>query len=111
MNYLYFVSFWACQIISSIIFKYGGIHPKHHWPALILGNTILIGASWFLIQLFRAVPQPIVIALCSGGTFLTVQLAMALFFRQPLSWVQILGSFVIIVGMVLVTFGGKEGIS
>ncbi|KKX48646.1 membrane protein [Sphingobacterium sp. IITKGP-BTPF85] len=49
-----------------------------------------------------------VIALCSGGTFLTVQLAMALVFKQPLTWMQILGSTIIVIGMVLVTFGAKE---
>lgn len=108
MNYFIFVSFWICQIISTVIFKYGGIHPKYHWAALIAGNLILIIASWFLIQLFKTFPQPIVIALCSGGTFLTVQLAMALIFKQPLTWLQILGSAIIVFGMVLVTFGGKD---
>lgn len=108
MKILFFVAFWLCQISSSIIFKYGGIQPKYQWAALIAGNIILLSASWFLVQLFKIVPQPIVIALCSGGTFLTVQLAMALWFKQPLSWMQILGSLIIIVGMVLVTFGDKS---
>ncbi|VTP98226.1 hypothetical protein [Sphingobacterium daejeonense] len=108
MKILFFVAFWVCQISSSIIFKYGGIQPKYQWAALIAGNIILLSASWFLVQLFRTVPQPIVIALCSGGTFLTVQLAMALRFKQPLSWMQILGSLIIIIGMVMVTFGDKS---
>lgn len=107
MKTIYFITFWACQIISSIIFKYGGINSRYHWIALIVGNVILLSASWVLIQLFKTVPQPIVIALCSGGTFLTVQLAMALFFKQPLSWIQILGSLVIVCGMAMVTFGEK----
>jgi len=108
MKILFFVAFWVCQISSSIIFKYGGIQPKYQWAALIAGNIILLSASWFLVQLFRTVPQPIVIALCSGGTFLTVQLAMALWFKHPLSWMQILGSLIIIIGMVMVTFGDKS---
>ncbi len=107
MKILFFVAFWLCQIISSIVFKYGGIQPKYQLAALVGGNIILISASWFLIQLFKTVPQPIVIALCSGGTFLTVQLAMAIWFKQPLNWIQILGSLIIIVGMVMVTFGDK----
>lgn len=107
MKIAYFVAFWLCQISSSIVFKYGGIQPKYQWAALIAGNIILIVASWFLIQLFKNVPQPIVIALCSGGTFLTVQLAMALWFKESLSWIQILGSLVIIFGMIMVTFGSK----
>lgn len=111
MNYLFFVCFWICQILSTIIFKYGGLHPKYHWTALVLGNIVLIVASWFLIQLFKTFPQPIVIALCSGGTFLTVQFAMALVFKQPLTWLQIAGSAVIVIGMLLVTFGGKEQLS
>jgi len=105
---IYFLAFWACQIISSIIFKYGGVNPKYYWLSLIAGNIILISASWVLIQLFKSVPQPIVIALCSGGTFLTVQLAMAFFFKQPLSWIQIIGSLVIVCGMAMVTFGQKQ---
>ncbi|MFZ4862994.1 hypothetical protein ACL9RF_12510 [Sphingobacterium sp. Mn56C] len=105
--YLYFLAFWACQIMASILFKLGGIHPKYHWHALIIGNIILLSASWFLIQLFKNVSQPIVIALCSGGTFVTVQLAMALYFKTGISWMQTLGIFVIVAGMVLVTFGGK----
>ena len=108
LNYLYFAAFWACQIVSSILFKLGGIHPKDKWAALIVGNIILLSASWFLIQLFKNVSQPIVIALCSGGTFLTVQLAMAFYFKSPLSWQQVVGMFVIIVGMVMITFGGKD---
>ncbi|WP_286856408.1 hypothetical protein [Sphingobacterium sp. UBA7625] len=108
LNYLYFAAFWACQIVSSILFKLGGIHPKYKWAALIVGNIILLSASWFLIQLFKNVSQPIVIALCSGGTFLTVQLAMAFYFKSPLSWLQVVGMFVIIVGMVMITFGGKD---
>ncbi|MFD1167395.1 hypothetical protein ACFQ2C_17485 [Sphingobacterium daejeonense] len=108
MKILFFVAFWVCQISSSITFKYGGIQPKYQWAALIAGNIILLSASWFLVQLFRTVPQPIVIALCSGGTFLTVQLAMALWFKQPLSWMQILGSLIIIIGMGMVTFGDKS---
>ena len=108
LNNLYFAAFWACQIVSSILFKLGGIHPKYKWAALIVGNIILLSASWFLIQLFKNVSQPIVIALCSGGTFLTVQLAMAFYFKSPLSWQQVVGMFVIIVGMVMITFGGKD---
>lgn len=107
LNYIYFVVFWLCQISSSILFKLGGQHPKYHWHTLIVGNIILLGASWFLVQLFKNVSQPIVIALCSGGTFISVQLAMALFFRIHLSWIQILGVFIIVAGMVLVTFGDK----
>lgn len=108
LNYLYFAAFWLCQIVSSILFKLGGIHPKYKWAALLIGNLILLSASWFLIQLFKNVSQPIVIALCSGGTFLTVQLAMAYYFKSPLSWMQVLGMFVIIAGMVMITFGGKD---
>lgn len=108
MKILYFITFWVCQILSSILFKYGGIYPKFQWITLIVGNIILLSASWFLVQLFKTTSQPIVIALCSGGTFLTVQLAMALVFKQPLSWIQIIGSLVIVTGMVMVTFGGKE---
>jgi len=108
LNYIYFAAFWTCQIISSILFKLGGIHPKYKWVTLIVGNIILLSASWFLVQLFKNVSQPIVIALCSGGTFLTVQLAMSLYFKSPLTWQQVLGMFVIISGMVLITFGGKE---
>lgn len=108
INYIYFTAFWICQISSSILFKIGGLKPKYHLHALIIGNIILLIASWFLIQLFKNVPQPIVIALCSGGTFISVQLAMALFFKIPLSWMQILGVFVIVAGMVLVTFGDKS---
>lgn len=108
LNYIYFVAFWLCQISSSILFKLGGQNPKYHWHTLIIGNLILLTASWFLVQLFKNVSQPIVIALCSGGTFISVQLAMALFFRIPLSWLQIVGVFVIVVGMVLVTFGDKN---
>ena len=108
MKYAFFVSFWICQILSSIVFKYGGLQPKYQWAAMLIGNIILIGASWFLVQLFKTFPQPIVIALCSGGTFLTVQFAMALVFKQSLSWMQILGSLIIVLGMALVTFGGKE---
>jgi drug/metabolite transporter (DMT)-like permease len=33
---------------------------------------------------------------------------MALYFKSSLSWQQVLGMFVIISGMVLITFGGKE---
>lgn len=105
MNALYFAAFWACQLLSSIIFKYGGIQPKYHWHALIVGNVILLSASWFLIQLFKHFPQPIVIALCSGGTFVSVQLGMALYFKQSLTWLQILGMFVIVVGIVMTTYG------
>lgn len=108
MKILFFVAFWFCQISSSILFKYGGIYPKQQMITLIGGNIILISASWFLVQLFKSVPQPIVIALCSGGTFLTVQLAMALWFKESLSWMQILGSLVIIIGMAMVTFGDKN---
>lgn len=107
-NYIFFVLFWFCQISSSILFKLGGQNPKYHWYTLIIGNIILLGASWFLVQLFKNVSQPIVIALCSGGTFISVQLAMALFFKIPLTWLQILGVFVIVAGMVLVTFGDKN---
>jgi len=108
INSIYFIAFWLCQISSSILFKLGGQHPKYHWHTLILGNLILFSASWFLVQLFKNVSQPIVIALCSGGTFISVQLAMALYFKISLSWLQILGVFIIVAGMVLVTFGDKS---
>ena len=108
INYVYFVAFWACQIISSILFKWGGINPKYQWPALIIGNIILLSASWFLVQLFKHVSQPIVIALCSGGTFIAVQVAMALYFKTSISWLQILGIVVIIIGMIMITFGDKN---
>ncbi|MDM1048002.1 MULTISPECIES: hypothetical protein [Sphingobacterium] len=108
---LYFVAFWLTQIVSSIIFKYGGINPKFQWPALIIGNIIILSASWFLVQLFKNFPQPIVIAVCSGGTFLTVQLAMALWFKESLNWIQVLGCLVIVFGMAMITFGGKQSVT
>lgn len=108
LNAFYFAAFWICQISSSILFKLGGQYPKYHWHALIIGNIILLSASWFLVMLFKNVSQPIVIALCSGGTFISVQLAMALYFKIPLSWIQILGVLVIVAGMILVTFGDKN---
>ncbi|PVH26718.1 hypothetical protein [Sphingobacterium corticibacter] len=111
MNALYFIAFWACQLISSVLFKYGGIYPKYHWHAFIAGNAILLTASWFLIQLFRYFPQPIVIALCSGGTFVTVQFGMALYFKQSLSWVQIVGLFFIVTGIVITAYGTTGSLS
>ena len=50
LNYIYFLTFWLCQIGSSILFKFGGQHPKYHWHTLIIGNIILLIASWFLVK-------------------------------------------------------------
>lgn len=108
VNIIYFVAFWICQISSSILFKLGGQYPKYHWHALVLGNIILLIASWFLVELFKNVSQPIVIALCAGGTFISVQLAMALYFKISLTWIQILGICAIVTGMALVSFGDKN---
>ncbi|MFD2599685.1 hypothetical protein ACFSQ3_12060 [Sphingobacterium corticis] len=105
MHVLFFVAFWACQLVSSVIFKYGGMYPKYHWHALIAGNVILLSASWFLIQLFRHFPQPIVIACCAGGTFVAVQFGMALYFKQSLSWIQVAGLFLIVAGIVITAYG------
>ena len=97
------IGFFACQVLANILFRYGSGTPHRWWTGFILGNLIGASSILFFMGLQRLMPDrtALVLAVCGGGSFVAVQVAVSLVFRQPIALGQYVGIAVIVLGMVM----------
>ena len=97
MLYVNIVIFIIMQVGATLLFKWGGT-PGRYWWGFGLGNVVGASSIIFLINIYKMLNPNLAAAICSGGSFLAIQVAMFALFREsrPLP---------ILVGTVLISSG------
>ena len=97
------IGFLACQVLANVLFRYGSGTPGRWWTGFILGNVIGVSSILFFMGIQRLMPDrlALVVAICGGGSFVAVQVALSLIFRQPIAVGQYAGIAVIVCGMAM----------
>ena len=102
MVYFNIVMFLLFQVVANLLFKWGGTAPQRYWWGFIWGNTAGATSILFLIGMFRVLPAATVVAIGSGGSFLLIQIAMYLVYREPVRPAAMLGLALIFAGIMMV---------
>lgn len=98
--------FIILQIIAALWMKWGATAPDRYWWGFLLANSFGVGSLLFIINLYKVWPAGVVVAIASGGSFLLIQVALYLVFRDRLTLSSWCGVLLIFVGLVLVGLGG-----
>jgi len=105
MNAALLSLFWLTQILANILFKHGGNVPDR-WIWCFLGASCIgLGSNWLVMRLYENLSPVAVLCLTGGGTFLLLQVSMAVMTKSwpaPLQWAGILA---VTLGMVVASMG------
>jgi multidrug transporter EmrE-like cation transporter len=102
--------FYGMQIAAALLFKWGTTKPGLWWWGFVLGNAFGMPSIYFLMNIYKCVNPSVTAAMCTGGSFMLTQIAMALVFQSRLNWVQYLGVAAILGGILLITLGERAPI-
>ena len=106
MNWIFWlIIFYLLQIVANLLFKYGSIALEHFWMGFLLGNLFGCVSIVPLMRLYQGMQVNLAIALASGITFLLVQMAFLLFYRERLTWIQCVGILGMSLSMFLISWG------
>lgn len=89
------------QLAATLLFKWGSTGAGRFWLGFSVGNLIGLISILFLMYIYRELQPNLAAAICTGGSFLTIQLTMAFFFTTGLSLAQWSGVFLITAGIAL----------
>jgi small multidrug resistance pump len=93
--------FLVTQIALAIAFKWGSGTPGRYWWGFVIGNSFGLISTLAYINVFKQMNANLAVAVCSGGAFLAVQIALVLVFQQQLGWGASLGALLIVVGIAM----------
>lgn len=102
---LWLALFWAMQAGANVLFKYGTTAPGRYWIGYVAGNALGMSSILVMMRIYSLLQVNLAMALAGGGTFLAVQIMLALAFREGLNWQQCLGIATVMAGMVVVSLG------
>lgn len=93
--------FLLFQVAAALLFKWGSAGAGRYWLGFAGGNLIGITSIIFLMYIYRALQPNLAAAVCTGGSFLLIQLAMAICFTTGLSIGQWSGVLLMAAGIAL----------
>jgi small multidrug resistance pump len=93
--------FLVTQIALAIAFKWGSSTPHRYWWGFLIGNCFGLISTLAYINVFKHLKANLAVAVCTGGAFVAVQIAMALVFQQPIGWWSSLGAILIVTGIAM----------
>jgi len=99
--------YMVLQIGTMLFFKWGAVTPNRYWWGFVIGNLFGLFSTFAYVNVFKYLNGNLAVAICSGGAFVVVQIAMAWFNRHPLSWPSVLGAFLIVAGITLMALFTK----
>ena len=102
---LWLALFWAMQAGANFLFKYGTTAPGRYWIGYVAGNALGASSILVMMRIYSLLQVNLAMSLAGGGTFLVVQIMLALAFREGLNWQQCLGIATVVTGMVVVSLG------
>lgn len=93
--------FLGTQIGTALAFKWGTTAPHLYWWGFLIGNSFGLVSTIAYINVFKLLNANVAVAVCSGGAFVVVQIAMALVYRQPVNWLSGIGALLIVTGIAM----------
>ena len=108
LGYLFLAIAIATEVVATAFLKYtSGDDPK--WWAFVI---VVVGyvASFFALSqsLSRGVPLGVAYAIWSAVGVAAIAIISWVFFKESLTWVQILGLVLLIGGVGLLELGGRQ---
>jgi multidrug transporter EmrE-like cation transporter len=94
------VIFLILQIGTAMGFKWGSSSPHLYWWGFVVGNSFGLLSTLAYINVFKQLNANVAVAVCSGGAFVAVQLAMGLIYRNQINWWTGLGAMLIVIGII-----------
>jgi hypothetical protein len=91
--------FLILQIGTALGFKWGSTSPHLYWWGFLIGNSFGLLSTLAYINVFKYLNANLTVAVCSGGAFLAVQIAMTLVYRNHISVLSGIGAILIVVGI------------
>ena len=77
--------FLLLQVAAALLFKWGSAGEGRWWTGFAGGNAIGITSILFLMKIYHDLHPNLAAAVCTGGSFLLIQLTMAFCFTTGLS--------------------------
>lgn len=96
--------FLVTQMALAIAFKWGSSTPGRYWWGFLIGNGFGLLSTLAYINVFKHIHANVAVAVCSGGAFLAVQIALVLVYQQQVGWLPGLGAFLIVAGIAMMAF-------
>ena len=108
MGYLYLAAAIISEVIATSFLKYAS-GPKSVWWAYVIVAVGYIASFVLLsITLRSGVPLGIAYAIWAGAGVVVVAVISWLVFHESLTWPQIVGMVLVIVGVGLLELGGRH---
>lgn len=108
MGYLFLAMAIVAEVIATTFLKFtSGENPKW-WAYAIVVVGYVASFSALGQSLSRGVPLGIAYAIWSGIGVVCIVLVSWLFFKESLTWPQIVGLVLVIAGVGLLELGGKH---
>jgi len=101
------VGFYVLYAAAFCIFKRGSMSKKAWLPCFIIGNVFGSAGTAVLMLLYRVMNPNLAMGLTLGGGFVAAQFAVALIYKSKLTWMKIVGAFIVATGMFLLVIGGR----
>jgi drug/metabolite transporter (DMT)-like permease len=95
--------FLVTQIALAIAFKWGSSTPGCYWWGFLIGNCFGLISTLAYINVFKHLNANLAVAVCSGGAFLAVQIALALVYQQQIGWLSGMGAVLIFAGIAMMS--------
>ena len=95
--------FLVTQIALAIAFKWGSSTPGCYWWGFLIGNCFGLISTLAYINVFKHINANLAVAVCSGGAFLAVQIALALVYQQQIGWLSGMGAVLIFTGIAMMS--------
>lgn len=97
--------FCAMQAVAQLIFKWGSSTDGRWLAGFLGGNLFGFSSIWLLMLVYRSMNPNVALGICTGGSFLLSQLALAAVFRSGVAPLQWTGVAAIAAGVLLLSAG------
>ena len=97
--------FWAMQVATNLLFKWGSTAPGRWAWGFFGGHLFGVSSIAFLMLLYKTMNPNVALGVCLGGSFLLAQIALAVVYRSSLTPIQYAGIVTITMGMVMLALG------
>ena len=96
------VIYVVMQIVGMLLFKWGSSSGGRWLAGFLLGNLVVFGSTWFLMELYKQMNPNVAMGVCAGTAFLLAQIALALVYQEHINCTQWSGIALITCGIAMV---------
>lgn len=108
MGYLFLALAIIGEVIATSFLKVASGEGARWWAWLVVGAGYVFAFGMLSLSLSRGVPLAIAYAIWAGIGVVLVAVVSWLAFREGLSWLQIVGIGLVVIGVVLLELGARH---